>query len=216
MSSPASSLWYVCNIHESIDELLHKLDKKELYIPHLKKISSENRQKEWLTVRTLLKDILKEEKEICYTESGKPYLSDNSYQISISHTKGFVAIALHPSFNVGIDIEHISPRVRKIRNRFINNIEESNIDKSQEDIHLLLHWSAKETLFKILGEEGVDFKDDLHISGFTPVFNQLSMFSARETKTNKQQLFDIHYLVTSDYVLTFTSISQDKSYPENI
>ncbi len=101
-----SIIWAVREIHESLGNLFELLQKKELYLPYLSQITSENRKREWLTVRVLLKEMLGEEKEILYTSTGKPYLSDNSYQISISHTKGLVAIALHSKMKVGIDIEH--------------------------------------------------------------------------------------------------------------
>ena len=200
--TPESIIWAVCEIRKPVDDLLGLLQKKEFYLPCLSQITSEKRKKEWLTVRVLLKEILGEEKEILYTSSGKPYFSDNSYQISISHTKGFVAVALHPEMKIGIDIEQISPRIHKIRSRFMNEKEEANLNKEHEEIHLLLHWSAKESMFKILDEQDVDFKTCLHINSFNPVLNSLSCFSAYETKTEKQHVFSGHYLVNANYVLT--------------
>ena len=210
MSLPQTTItsvtWAVREIRESVDELLDMLKKKDLYSPYLEKISSEHRKKEWLTVRVLLKNMLGEEKEILYTETGKPYLSDNSFQISISHTKGFVAVALHPKKSVGIDIEYISPRIYNIRSRFMNEKEESGLDKNQEQIHLLLHWSAKESVFKALEEQEVDFRESFHINPFSPVLNTITPFSAYETKTDKQHHFSGYYLANSHYVLTMVSL----------
>ena len=197
-----SIIWAVREICEPVDDLLGLLQKKELYFPYLSQITSDSRKEEWLTVRVLLKEMLGEEKEILYTSTGKPYLSDNSYQISISHTKGFVAVALHPEMKIGIDIEQISPRIHKIRSRVMNEKEDANLDKECEEIHLLLHWSAKESLFKILEEQDVDFKTCLHINPFNPVLNELSPFSAYETKTKEQQRFSGYYLANASYVLT--------------
>jgi len=201
-TTPESIIWAVREIHEPVDDLLNLLQKKEQYLPYLSQITSETRKKEWLTVRVLLKEMLGEEKEIIYTSTGKPYLSDNSYQISISHTKGFVAVALHPEMKIGIDIERISPRIQKIRSRFMNEKEEANLNKEHEEVHLLLYWSAKESMFKILEEQDVDFKTCLHINSFNPVLNSLSCFSAYETKTEKQQEFSGYYLVNTHYALT--------------
>lgn len=39
----------------------------------------------------------------------------------------------------------------------MNPEEEAGIDKEHETEHLLLHWCAKETLFKMIGQEEVDF-----------------------------------------------------------
>mgnify|MGYP000016543064 CR=1 FL=1 len=61
---------------------------------------------EWLAVRVLLYTLSGEEKEIAYHPSGKPYLADASASLSISHTKGYVAVVLGlPGREVGIDIE---------------------------------------------------------------------------------------------------------------
>ncbi len=198
-------LWAVSPISDSSpDDLLDLLEQKDWYLPFLRKITTEHRKKEWLCIRVLLKQMLGEEKEIRYTDSGRPYLTDRSYHISISHTRGYVAVALHKEFPVGIDLEYLSPRIKKIRNRFMHETEEMNISEMQEEIHLLLHWSAKESLFKALEESEVDFKNQLHIDSFEPVTGILSSFRAKETKTEKMKDFVINYEVHPGYVVTFT------------
>ncbi len=202
--------WGVRPILESSEELLSMLERHDLYLPSIQSMSQEHRKQEWLTVRVLLKELLEEEKEICYTPAGKPYLSDHSFQIGITHTRGYVAIILDPHHPVGIDMEYLSPRIRKIRSRFMNEKEEADLDNEMEDIHLLLHWSAKETLFKTLGVENVEFRQQLHIRPFKPVLNKLDSFSAFETRTENNYSFTIHYLAQTDYVLTFCILSANK------
>ena len=81
--------------------------------------------------------------------------------------------------------------------------EEANLNKEHEEIHLLLHWSAKESMFKILDEQDVDFKACLHVNPFNPVLNELSSFSAYyKIKPEKRQDFSGYYLVNANYVLT--------------
>ena len=198
-------IWAVRPINQTSNELLNALEEKDWYLPSLQQMVMENRKREWLSVRLLLKEMLEEEKQIAYTPAGKPYLADHSYHLSISHTKGYVAVALHKESSLGIDIEYISPRVKKIRSRFMSETEEQHLCKDKEEIHLLLHWSAKESLFKALEEENVDFQECLHIQPFQPVIGELSSFHACETRTEKKYDFIIHYLVREDYVLTFTS-----------
>ena len=188
-------------IGQDSESLLNQLTHKEWYVPFLEKMA-EHRRCEWLSVRILLKKLIGTEKEIRYHSSGKPYLADNSYYISISHAKGYVAVILCKEKEVAIDIEQISPRVEKIRERFMNEKEEQNLSKENELIHLLLHWSAKESLFKILNEENVEFKTQLHINPFEPEINTLAEFTAYETRTAAQQKFVVNYMVTDDYVLT--------------
>ena len=68
--------------------------------------------------------MLGEEKEIGYRSSGKPYLADGSASISISHTKGYVAVLLGgPEKEVGIDVECYGERVRKVAHKFVREDE---------------------------------------------------------------------------------------------
>jgi 4'-phosphopantetheinyl transferase EntD len=191
----------VTPVKGSSEELLSRLKYKDLYLPALAKMG-EHRKREWLTVRLLLKEMLGEEKQILYTDAGKPYLADHSSHISISHTRGYVAVVTDEKHPVAIDIEHIAPRVEKIRSRFMSEAEEQHLSSCNPLIHLLLHWSAKETLFKLLDENTIEFKSQLHILPFEPVTGEWADFNAYETVTGKQQTFTIRYIVTPDYVLT--------------
>jgi phosphopantetheinyl transferase len=199
-------IWRVREIKESSEELLALLEQKDWYIPRINQMVSENRKKEWLAVRVLMKELLGEEKEILYTTTGKPYLKDDSFYVSMSHTKGYVAVVLSKCNSVGIDIEYVSSRIQKISSRFMSESELAGISKECEDIHLLLHWSAKESLFKALSEENVDFRECLHIDTFIPQLNVLSSFSGHESRTDTGHSFIVNYMVKDDYVLTFTSL----------
>ena len=115
--------------------------------------------------RVLLKELLGEEVRVDYHSTGAPFLACVPLYISISHTKDYVAVILDER-PTGIDIEYRSDRILKIRSRFMNPEEEAGIDPGHEVEHLLIHWCAKETLFKIIGQEGVDFQKHLHVNPF--------------------------------------------------
>jgi phosphopantetheinyl transferase len=160
------------------------------------------RQREWLSIRVLLKEMLGKETRIFYTDSGQPYLPDSLYRIGISHTKGFVALALDEKGPVGVDIECISERVERIRDRFMSVSETKKISQKQPLIHLLLHWSAKEALLKCMDEKAIDFRSQLHIHPFEPVVGEWSELRAHETCTEQSLRFTIRYRVEENYVLT--------------
>ena len=189
-------------LEEDSETLLSRLSYKDRYLPVIEKMV-ENRKREWLSVRVLVKEILGEEKEILYNSVGKPYFSDNSFYIGISHTKGYAALIMNKESEVAVDIERITPRIEKIRTRFVNEEEEKSLSQKNELIHLLLFWSAKESLYKRLGLENVDFKTQLHISSFEPVIGEWRSFEAYETRTENQERFKVHYFVHDDYVLTY-------------
>lgn len=189
-------------ISEDSESLLSQLSHKEWYLPFLEKMA-EHRKQEWLSARLLLKELIGEEKEIRYQPSGKPYLTDHSFHISISHTKGYVAVSINKEEETAIDIEKIASRIENVRTRFMSEKEEEALSKNNEQIHLLLHWSAKESMFKILNEANVAFKSQLHIQPFEPLICEWGNFSAYETCTEKQNIFTVNYYVHENYVLTY-------------
>lgn len=185
---------------ETTEQLLASLQCLPLYEDALGRFSG-SRLKEWLAVRVLLKNLCGEEREIAYQPSGRPYLKDGGGHISISHTRGYVAVALHPSREVGMDIEQYGTRVKKVSSRFIRPDEEPNLSHGDEIYALLLHWSAKETLFKLIGTEEVDFLRHLHILPFIPAGK--GVFEAREYRTEQQGHYRVHYFTHLDFVLTW-------------
>jgi len=197
-----SSIIALISLQTDSETLLSCLLLKEKYLPIVEKMN-ENRKREWLSVRVLLKELLGYEKEILYNSIGKPYLPDNSFYISISHTKGFATLIIDKEKEVAIDIEKISPKVENVRKRFINEKEENALSKTIERIHLILHWSAKESLFKLIGSERIDFLKHLHILPFKPVVGEWSEFEAFETSTGNKRMFTIKYIVHENYVLTY-------------
>jgi len=197
-----SSELAVVPLLEDSESLLARLSFKDKYLPTIERMT-ENRKREWLTIRVLLKELSGEEKEILYTSFGKPYLSDNSFHISISHTKGYAALIINNENETAIDIEKISSRVENIRSRFVNEEEEKALSTADRITRLLLYWSAKESLFKLLSVENVDFKRHLHIQPFELVLGEWGDFEACETRTKFQNCFQIKYFVHEDYVLTY-------------
>lgn len=128
---------------------------------------NDRRRKEWLTVRLLLKELLGRDTEICYRDSGKPYLKDQSYCISITHTIGYVGIRLasHP---VALDMEYHSERVLRLIDRFVSKQEMKYIDPDNPIDSALVIWSAKESLFKLFDFHDVLFDKHLFISNLKP------------------------------------------------
>lgn len=191
-------IWKMVETREELLQLFPKHLRSEADT-YLKDVRSERRSVEWLSTRVMLLDLLGSEQIILNRKDGSPYLSEGKIKISISHTKEYAAILLHETSAVGIDVETRSERVVKIAGKFIS--EDEFIDPAQKIVHQLLHWSAKETLFKLINEQGIDFKQHLHIYPFTPC--KEGLIRAWETKTNKRRSFRLHYEVHPDYVLTW-------------
>ena len=130
----------VWKVDETIEQLRSMFHQFSIYEEDFMRFSAEKRKLEWLAVRVLLKELCGEEKKIAYLPSGKPYLEDQSAFVSFSHTVGYVAVALHPSAEVGVDIEQYGTRVKRVASRFIREDEKISIESGDEIYALLLHW----------------------------------------------------------------------------
>lgn len=193
--------WGIWKMDEPIGTLLELLPQRAYYEREIERFTAPHRKLEWLSVRTLLFQLLGEHKEVCYEPSGKPYLIDRSSFISISHTKGYVAVILSNDYVVGIDIEQYSQRVHKVAHKYMRLDEP--VSPYQEDTtwSLLLHWSAKEVMFKCMDTAEIDFRQHFQIESFLP--QEQGIFMGREYRSEQQQAFRIHYLIHPDFVMTW-------------
>lgn len=194
----STTLFAIWKMEESKEELLNSLSRHD-WLADTLQMKSEERIKERLAVRVLLKELLGQESEISYFPSGKPYLEEHSFNIGISHTKGYVALILSREKKVSIDIENKSDRILKLERRIVS--EKEFIDTDNNLIHLLLHWSAKESVFKVMDEEGVDFLDHLRVDNFTPEVK--GFFVLKELKSRLKCQYLVSYEIFSDFVLTY-------------
>lgn len=196
-----NALLGIKNITGSRDELLERLSGKqqEDAYAQIASMGSDRRVMEWLTTRVMLLEMLGKDIAILNSEEGKPYLSDYSYNISISHSIDYVAVLLSKDYRVGVDIEKISDRIFKIRDRFVSDKE--FIGAGNSLIHLLLHWSAKETMFKFLNEVEVDFREHLFVHPFEP--KEKGTLEATEYRTPAKKTYKINYELFEDNVLTW-------------
>ena len=156
-----------------------------------KRYKSNARRMEYICERALLKDMMNGKiVKIFHNEDGKPMLN-NGLNISISHTRGYIAIILSETKNVGIDIEYVSDRVEKISSRFMRE------DESADDIiSLLVHWCAKETLYKLFSSEHLDFMNiKVNIGETVSATNLLNNITV-----------PLYVESTSNYVLTYSML----------
>ncbi len=198
--------WAIWRMDESLDQLAALVPYGDKLLAECAHFASEHRRKELVGARVLLHHLLQREEPVAYLPSGKPYLVSGAYHISISHTADYVAVALHSQHEVGIDVERFGMRALRLKDRFVRE------DESLEPPAVytaLLHWSAKETAFKLLDCDEVDFKQHLRITPFYPQTE--GIFTLTETRTEEQKRFRIHYLVTKDFVLTLAWMNRTQS-----
>lgn len=199
--------WGIWKVDESIEELLFLLPSAKRYEQELLRFASTHRRLEWLSVRVLLYVLLGEDKIIDYYANGKPFLADHSHFISISHTRGYVAVMLSPVVEVGIDIEQYGQRVHKVAHKYMRPDEIPTLYKGDDTWSLLLHWSAKEVMFKCMDASEVDFRKHLHILPFDVI--EQGELHALEYRTCGQRTFLIRYFIDANFVMTWCHITND-------
>ena len=186
---------------ESLDEL------ESLYCVHAseeatyRSFRNDRRRKEWLTVRILLRELIGDKAEIRYLESGKPYLSDRSKCISITHTIGYVGIRLatHP---VALDMEYKSDRVLHLIPRFVDEQEMKYIEQGNETVSALIIWRAKETLFKLFDFADIQFDKDLCVSNLRASDGK-GFFKGAINKGSFSADVSLRFETTDDLILVY-------------
>lgn len=184
---------------ETFDELVTFFDKNET--EELNTLQSEKRKIEYLSVRLALKTLLNREIKICYNDDGKPFLSDYFAEIGISHSGQWIAVITHPTCKVGIDIERFQPKISAISKRFLSKEElEKILEKDENRLKkLTLLWSAKESLFKVIGKEAVDFSRQLCILPFE--MGKTGKIKALHIPRNK--LYELNYELSEEYAMVY-------------
>ncbi|MEG1522482.1 MAG: siderophore biosynthesis protein [Bacteroidales bacterium] len=194
-------LW---EMNETEQELLALLKDATCYQSDLNQFVSQKRRIEFLTVRVMLEQLLNQDAIIGYYPSGKPYLKGSEFKISISHTNGYAAIMLHSHRTVAIDIEQRAPKVMRLQSKFMNEDEIIGTDISAPLDYALICWSAKETLFKMIDQEEIDFKKHLHLLQINTIKSEGS-FTGIFEKNETRRIFELHYRSTHSYVLTWST-----------
>ena len=158
---------WVWNITETVDELLG-LVPESCASYALRVFKSDKRCSEWLAVRAILASEFGDSVAIVYDDAGKPMLDGVCGSVTISHTDGYAVVAYSRDVDVGVDVERVSRNVVALAGRFM---AAEILDKAAPDKRnfvALVHWCAKEALYKIVGNLGGNFKDNISVAIFEP------------------------------------------------
>ena len=201
VSKEGDFLVAIWQITETAEELVSSLpDGEILLVEAVGRFKAVSRRAEWLAVRRLMHEVGCRE-IIKYHPSGRPYFESGSFHISISHTRGYAAIALHRTLPIGVDIEQRTEKVCRVKDKFLSNEEKSFLPSEKKNVEaLLVIWTAKEAVFKLVDREGIDFAEHFHVSPFEVAGEH--RFQAYETFTGEQTHFNCTCQIFPDFVLT--------------
>jgi len=143
-------------------QFLHQLTSIE--IERFFSFSNSQRKREFVATRMLRHEIFGFQ-HIHYDAVGAPFIEGEGF-ISISHSKNIVGIATCLDFKIGLDIEPISHKIEKIKHKFLSIGEVEKVDGSSL-VELTKVWSGKESLYKISGTKGINFRTQLEVAKVT-------------------------------------------------
>lgn len=179
----------IWEISESAGSLISAFQFSENEKNEFKKFIGEKRQKEYLATRLLLQNILGQKTEVIYLESRRPLLKNPTLNISISHSSDYVAVFISNEL-CGIDVENVHRNIDRVTKRFLHREELDWIEKSNQSQMLkIIHWCAKEAIFKCCCETGVQFDKQIFITPFE--IGKTDFFSAKLTSENR----NVHYIL---------------------
>ena len=187
----------VWEIAESREELLSQLPDSITEDKVLLKIQVPHLQIEFLVGR-LITSLICQRLHIDYQgitkdEHGKPHLTDVAWEMSLTHSAKYVVVAVHPSKEIGIDIEKPNKKLVRIMPRLFS--EQENEMVADDLTKMSWFWSAKEALYKLYGKRGIDFREHLFLQ-YSP-----TEFTGHISMPDHQSVHDFTVEKIEDYYL---------------
>ncbi len=181
---------------------LHEEELREL-----KLITNPAYKNQWLSARWLAsqcKKRIKKEKvnEILKNQEGKPYLRESTLHVSLSHNKNIAAV-MFSNYSCGIDVELFREKIIRIQDKFLSEQERKQF--SQDISALTLIWSAKESVYKMLGIPGLIFKEQINCE-IIEIKESGSFNTSVRIKPEKSISIKVNYRVFEKELLTFCQL----------
>lgn len=207
---------------ELLDILARDEEDRDQELEEIALYQSEQSRREKLSVLCLVQQLFNEPSSqypqgpvhIGHHENGSPYIENDSTRISITHTKRFSAVIVHPSEEVGIDIESIKRDFAAVEKRALSDEERQDlVEKDETDpqqmeernTQLAIYWCAKEALYKRMDRNNVDFSRDMEVDRFSVrEEGEIDVvFKYPKSEQNDEEEFEMNYEVFEDHVMVW-------------
>ncbi len=186
----------IWEINESLKDLKSKVILTEDSLKLLNQKKSEIQKKQFLAIRNIFKLLSIEDKEVKYDKVGKPIFSQNK-TLSISHSGNYAAVIIS-DHTVGIDIEKISDKAIKIKDKFLKI--ELNYPQELNNQISLVYWNIKESIYKAVGITGIDFKKNILA---LPLDINTTKCKSWYVNNDNIYSFDTHFRISKNYTLAY-------------
>ncbi len=183
-------------INESLHDLESKVVLSEDSLKLLNQKKSEIHKKQFLAIRNIFKFLCFEDKDLKYDKTGKPIFSQNK-RLSISHSGNYASVIIS-DHSVGIDIEKINNKAIKIKDKFLDI--ELNYPQEINNQISLVYWNIKESIYKVVGIAGVDFKKNILA---LPLDINATKCTSWYVNNDDIYSFETHFRISKNYTLAF-------------
>lgn len=207
---PAESYLGVWRVEESIEALTEKLILDEEEWAFFKSLNKGKRNLHWLGGRVLIRQLLNTDHfiEVRSDEYGKPHLVNLPYELSISHSEDYAAVIIGKN-RVGIDIEQIQRKIRRIAHKFMRDEELEQMTEAEDvSAPMYVYWGVKECLYKLYGKRQLNFRNHMQLDPFE--YRPPGTVIARIMKDDWEASFKAHYELINGYMLTYVIEEEDE------
>ena len=195
----------IWRIEETADDLIARLQLDEQEQAILNRLNKGKRTLHWLATRVLLREMLDTPGYInCPSdENGKPYLANFPQRISLTHSFDYAGVMMSDHGEVGIDLELVKTKIVRIADKFMKPEELSGLTDQHRIEQLYACWCAKEAVYKLQGNKGVSFKDNMTIRPFE--FQDQGVLSLHLHAPGRDELFKVYYEKFGEYMLGYVA-----------
>ena len=169
-------------------------------------IKSESLRKQKLAVRALLDVMFEEKVYLSHHDNGKPYIENNSVNISITHTDKYVAVILNDIEEVGIDCESLDRDFSAVEKKALSEdeLDELEDDADERRIQLAIYWCAKEAVYKKMSQYKVDFAEQIEIEAVR-LRKEGELDATFINKDGYEEELSLEYMIFDRHVLVWVS-----------
>ncbi len=206
-------LFYQQDINETTRLGVWKIEEDDSFfleeVPVHRNITHPHKKLQHLAGRYLLKYLFPDfpYELIRIADTKKPFLHNEQYHFSISHSGDYAAAMVSKDKRVGIDVELYSSKVMKVLQKFLTPKEFEWMQKHEASAYVreTLLWSAKESVFKWHGNGGVDFREDIHIHSLANTEESVLPFLQCSFTGQPFAELECHFRLFDDVCLSWVS-----------
>jgi phosphopantetheinyl transferase len=206
-------LFYQQDINETTRLGVWRIEEEDAFfleeVPVHRAITHPHKKLQHLAGRYMLKYLFPDfpYELIRIADTKKPFLHNEQYHFSISHSGDYAAAIVSSDKRVGVDVELYADKVMKVLHKFLSPSEMALMLKHETSPYVreTLLWSVKESVFKWHGNGGVDFREHIHILSLRYLEgSDEPILACRFTGEPKADL-DLHFRIFDELCLSWVS-----------